>query len=256
MLGKSFRERRAKLRDSLCATNGIIRFAESYDVDLTSNDEEKKKEDENNNNNTQDMEEVNQFLEQAVKNGTEGLMVKTLDVNASYEPSVRSLNWLKLKKDYVEGCGDSLDLVPIAAWSGKGKRTGVYGAYLLACYNAEDDQFQTICKVGTGFSDKQLKDLTEKLKNHIIPKPSNAYCYNREKLKPDVWFDTVTVWEVKAADLTISPAHMAAVGMAHESKGIALRFPRLERIRDDKTPEEATSAEQVFDMYQSQSLIE
>ena len=101
MLGKTFRERRAKLRESLRETNGIIRFAESYDVDLSSSDDSENKESDS----TQDMEEVNQFLEQAVKNGTEGLMVKTLDVNASYEPSVRSLNWLKLKKDYVDGCG-------------------------------------------------------------------------------------------------------------------------------------------------------
>ena len=101
MLGKTFRERRAKLRESLRETNGIIRFAESYDVDLSSADDSENKESDS----TQDMEEVNQFLEQAVKNGTEGLMVKTLDVNASYEPSVRSLNWLKLKKDYVDGCG-------------------------------------------------------------------------------------------------------------------------------------------------------
>ena len=107
MLGKSFRERRAQLRKSLRETNGIIRFAESYDVDLTTtattstNDDSEKKE----NDSAQDMEEVNQFLDEAVKNGTEGLMVKTLDVNASYEPSVRSLNWLKLKKDYVDGCG-------------------------------------------------------------------------------------------------------------------------------------------------------
>ena len=101
MLGKTFRERRAKLRESLRETNGIIRFAKSYDVDLSSDDDSENKESDS----TQDMEEVNQFLEQAVKNGTEGLMVKTLDVNASYEPSVRSLNWLKLKKDYVDGCG-------------------------------------------------------------------------------------------------------------------------------------------------------
>ena len=102
MLGKTFRERRAKLRESLRETNGIIRFAESYDVDLSTTDDSESKE---SSDSTQDMEEVNQFLEQAVKNGTEGLMVKTLDVNASYEPSVRSLNWLKLKKDYVDGCG-------------------------------------------------------------------------------------------------------------------------------------------------------
>ena len=53
--------------------------------------------------------------------------------------------------------GDSLDLVPIAAWRGKGKRTGWYGAYLCACYNPDEEEFQTVCKIGTGFSDENLE---------------------------------------------------------------------------------------------------
>ena len=202
-----------------------------------------------------DTEELSEFLSASVKEGCEGLMVKTLHSNAAYLPSKRSLNWLKLKKDYMDGCGDSLDLVPIAGWNGKGKRTGTYGAYLLACYDEDDDQYQSVCKIGTGFSDENLAQLAASLKSTVIDKPKNYYMVS-DTFKPDVWFEPTAVWEVKCADLSISPVHKAGLGLqaSTEERGIALRFPRFMHVREDKNPEMATTAQQVVDMFNSQSL--
>eukprot|EP01084_Bolivina_argentea_P094980 170766_1 len=157
-------------------------------------------------------------------------MIKTLDIDATYEPSKRSHNWLKCKKDYLDGIGDTLDLVVMGAFHGTGKRTGYYGSYLVGCYNDDSDSYQSCCKVATGFKDDDLKRLDKELKEYLISIKPIEYETNFEC---QVWFQPKCVWEIKCADFTISPIHLAAVGLAHESKGIALRFPRYLHSRPD-----------------------
>jgi DNA ligase-1 len=148
-------------------------------------------------------------------------------------------------------------LVPIGAYFGKGKRTGVYGAFLMACYDPDNEEYQTITKIGTGFSDEDLKALYDQLHPHEVAQPPKYYRLpdlSHASHAPDVYFRPVQVWEVQAADLSVSPKYLAACGLVDETKGIALRFPRYMRTRDDKKPEDATTSEQVADFYKRQTF--
>jgi len=197
------------------------------------------------------------YLTEACGAMCEGLMVKTLDDNATYEPSKRSLNWLKLKKDYIEGMGvcDSVDLVVMGGYHGHGKRAGKYGAYLMGCYDPDRDEFQSVCKVGTGLKDEELIRFTEQMAPHITSNHRRPFNYNTaDVLEPDDWFDATTVWELQAADLSKSSVHKGGIGKLDPERGIGLRFPRFLRERTDKKPENATNADQIVDMYNSQDL--
>ena len=210
--------------------------------------------------NTRDTEEIHALLEESVKASCEGLMVKMLDgVESHYEPSRRSQNWLKIKKDYLSGAGDSLDLVVLGAYFGKGKRTSVYGAFHLACYNTSTEMYETVCNIGTGFSEAILSELYETLSPLVIDRPKPFYNHSTGKNdQPDVWFEPRYVWEVKTADLTLSPRYRAAAsefGGDGVHKGVSLRFPRFIRVRDDKKPDAATSSRQVAEMYRKQEAV-
>ena len=185
----------------------------------------------------------------AVAESAEGLMCKALvGPEAAYQPGKRSLHWLKLKADYVDGMGDSLDLVPIAGYMGQGKRSGRFGAYLLACLDPSSGKWQPVCKLGSGFSDDDLVAWHETFAAEAAPRaepgaepqpppewlelPAGGL---PPSLQPHAWLEPRHVWEVKGAALSLSPWMSAALGrvVGEPTKGLALRFPRLVRARPE-----------------------
>jgi len=232
LVKKSLRERRELLHTHFKSIEGEFVFATARDMS--------------------EIDELQVFLDQAVKDSTEGLMVKALE--DSYEISKRSHSWLKLKKDYLgSGVADSVDVLVMGAYYGKGKRSGNYGGFLLGVFDADNEEYQTVCKLGTGLTDENLKLFTERLDK--IKSEKKSY-YRLGGVSADVYFEPEMVWEIKCADLSISPVHTAATGLADPAKGISLRFPRFIRERDDKSPEMATSADQIYEMYNSQDVIQ
>ncbi len=195
--------------------------------------------------------EVEDILENAINVGCEGLMLKQLE--SPYRAGARASNWLKLKREYRNELGDSLDLVVIGAFYGRGRRTGRYGALLLATYNEQADTFPSICKVGTGFTDESLDQFYQILSDKITIKKDPRIDTG---LDADVWFEPEVVIEIVASEITLSPIHKAAIDKIRKGSGLALRFPKFTgRIRFEKTSENATTVDEVVTLYNSQKKI-
>ena len=198
-------------------------------------------------------DEVNSFFSEAINSGCEGLVAKNVSDESIYRAGARGWLWIKVKRDYQSTFEDTLDLVIIGAFGGHGRRKGTYGALLMATYNKGQDTYESVCKLGTGFTDDVLFGLPARMADFVTSrKPARV----ESGLVPDVWFDPKVVLEIKGAEITVSPVHSCAFGKVEKGAGLAIRFPRFTgRWRDDKTPEDATSTEEVLEMYYSQKKV-
>jgi len=195
--------------------------------------------------------EIEDFLENSINAGCEGLMLKA--PNAPYRAGMRGSNWLKLKREYRNELGDSLDLIVIGAYFGRGRRTGLYGTLLLATYNPENDNLPSICKVGTGFTDESLDQLYQILSNKVTLKKNPRII---SEMEADIWFEPELVLEIVASEITLSPIHKTGLDLIRKSTGFALRFPKFTgKIRYEKAVEDASTGEEVFALYKRQSKI-
>ncbi|KDN34129.1 LOW QUALITY PROTEIN: hypothetical protein RSAG8_12769, partial [Rhizoctonia solani AG-8 WAC10335] len=257
LLDKPFRERRRLLRewvpplvpeDPFCSRLAHAESVESEDG----------------------REAVEEFWERAVASQCEGLMIKVLDGGevaeetdvrgkkkkkkklryATYEPDKRTSAWLKLKKDYVDGLGDSLDLVPIGGWHGRGRKVGWWSPVLLGLWDA--GEFVGVCKC-VGFSDAFYKALNERYSEEAGTCSKTPYAgVNTGGLIPPVWFKPSEVWEIKGADITLSRISQASKGLVAGDRGLSLRFPRFIRIREDKALSDASTPEFLASLWRKQ----
>jgi DNA ligase-1 len=160
----------------------------------------------------------------ALAAGHEGIMIKVRD--SPYTPGQRGKNWIKIKPEV-----DTLDLAVIGAEWGEGKRARVFGSFLVACQ--DQGKLVPLSRVATGFSDEQLAEVYELLKDTVISRSGK-----------EVTFEPELVFEVGYAELQVSPTYAA---------GFALRFPRFIRLRDDKDTTEIETLDSIKERYGRQS---
>ncbi len=198
---------------------------------------------------TDSAERLREIFMTALDTGHEGIMAKAVHEGSRYQAGSRSWLWIKLKASYSEGMMDTLDLVVVGAFHGRGKRTGVYGAILAAVYDEDTDTFPTVCKIGTGFTDEMLEEFKRRLADYVLDARDPRVVSD---LEADVWFEPRLVVEVVGDEVTISPTHPAGrekIGTG----GLAIRFPRFTgRFRDDKNPTQATTVADLIDLFEMQ----
>ena len=199
---------------------------------------------------TDNHKELRLFFENAIGSGLEGIVAKRLD--APYQAGARNFTWIKMKRSYRGELSDTVDLVIIGYYMGRGSRAkfGI-GSLLAAVYDADSDTFKTIAKIGSGLTEEEwvkMKELLEEIRRENRPSRVSSI------LEPDVWVEPRYVMEVQADEITRSPVHTA--GKVNENFGYALRFPRIVRfIRFDRTPEDATTVKEILEMYNQQKKV-
>ncbi len=197
---------------------------------------------------TDDPAELQTYFEDCIGRGLEGVIAK--DLEAPYVAGARKFAWIKLKRSYKAELADTLDLVILGYYYGKGKRTKfAFGGLLCGVYDDEAGVYRTIAKIGSGFSEEQMVELELTLKQiSEKEKPRQV----DSLLEADVWVEPKYVITVAADEITRSPMHTCGRGKT----GYALRFPRMiHGIRADKGPEDSTTVNEVVELYGKQRKV-
>jgi DNA ligase-1 len=190
---------------------------------------------------TDDAKKIELVFEEAIEKGLEGILAKKLD--GTYRAGAREWNWIKFKRSYSSAIDDTVDCMVMGYDYGQGKRTDFgIGAFLVGIYDEKNDRFLTVSKIGTGLTDEEWREMKTRAGKFKTDTQPALYEVNK-LMNVNVWIKPGIVVEIKADEITKSPMHTA---------GLALRFPRLVRFRDDKRPEESTSLKEMERMFQGQ----
>lgn len=191
---------------------------------------------------TNDPVKMREFHDEQIKKGLEGAMVKKL--NAPYDPGRRGFTWVKFKQEETKkggGLADTIEALIMGVTRGKGKRASFgVGAFLVGVRKGE--HFVTVTNIGTGLTDEQFRELKTRSDKFRVKEKPESYLVEKNHV-PDFWIKPGIVVEIQADNITKSPTHTA---------GLALRFPRLARFRDDKPPEEITTVKEVEQLFELQ----
>ncbi|KAF1812619.1 ATP-dependent DNA ligase [Eremomyces bilateralis CBS 781.70] len=215
--------------------------------------------------------------DESAENASEARPSRRKPLLATYTPDKRLESWLKVKKDYAQSA-DTIDMIPIGAWHGQGRKSKWWSPILLAVRNESTGLLEAVTKCMSGFTDKFYKENRAKYdpdgqaggppeneedddsddleaverigKNTLASKPMYVE-YNGPE--PDIWFEPQEVWECVFADVTLSPTYTAAIGLVSDERGLSLRFPRFLRVREDKSIEEASTSEFLAELYRKQA---
>jgi DNA ligase-1 len=193
---------------------------------------------------------LDDYMMEAIENGCEGLVIKSVAKEAKYRAGARGFLWIKYKRDYKSELSDTLDLVAVGAFAGRGRRTGTFGALLMAAFNNEKDVFETVCKLGTGFNDEILGQLPQMFRDEQL---TQVHPRVESKIEADYWFIPRKVLEIRGAELTLSPSHTCGIDIIGKDTGLAIRFPRFTgKWRHDKAPQDTTTVMELVSMYRAQ----
>ncbi len=191
---------------------------------------------------TDDSDKLREYHDEQIKNGFEGIVAKKWQ--SAYEPGRRGFHWVKLKQEMTKkggGLADTIDCLVMGVTRGKGKRAGFgVGSFLVGL--RKNDKFVTVTNIGTGLSDEQFKELDKRSKKLKIKEKPGEFSVEKNQ-EPDIWLKPRVVVEIQADNITKSPIHTA---------GLALRFPRLIRFRDDRAANQVTTLKEVEKMYEMQ----